>query len=783
MGKALLLIFIIILLALGGCAHTTSEKLLSQGRYLESEVMLEKGIRNMNSARSEELVWLCQTYSKLKKYDKLLSCVEHLEKKVDAGDKRISGLITIAGSLNFPSDLTVIPHLMRAEAFLDLGDYPKAADSARRAYELALNLNWPLADLQINWERTCRIRALGLYVVALSLQGKRDEAVKYLKELEEAEVGFSRAYFVNKEKRLALSRAYIALEMYEKVLGPKKSWVDFADFLINVYTFGIINAVKDKAWAFLELPAKFISYKALYETGNIKEAREGYDKLLANPQAMQNGNLYWPILFDRGRIYQREGFPEKAIEHYKKSIDVIEAQRSTINTEAGKIGFVGDKQKVYHQTISILYSERMPSESFEYAERAKSRALVDLLAANNEFVSGKGRGETAALLKELKKIEEHARVFDPDRLLWREEGEKSTRSVRIKERIKEVAPELSSLVSGTIPPVSEIQSYVRDDETLIVYYYHEEDLYAFVIGKDSLNALRLDGINLRKEVESFREALHDYKSERYIELSEKLYERLIKPVEHLITSRNLIIAPHGILHYLPFNAIRGGGDYLIDRFSVSFVPSASVLKYLKSKESSGQPRVLILGNPSLGDPSYDLKYAEVEAVAVSKRFDNPKLLLKENATETEFKKFAGAFNYIHLATHGRFASDAPLNSGLFLAKDGENDGMLTVNEIYSLDLISDLVTLSACETALGRINPGDDVVGLTRGFLYAGSGSIVASLWKVDDQATSTLMEMFYSNLKMASRRDALRDAQRKLKNQYRHPYFWSAFQLTGNAL
>ena len=117
-----------------------------------------------------------------------------------------------------------------------------------------------------------------------------------------------------------------------------------------------------------------------------------------------------------------------------------------------------------------------------------------------------------------------------------------------------------------------------------------------------------------------------------------------------------------------------------------------------------------------------------------------------------------------------------------MSSDSENDGTLTVGELYDLRLPADLVTLSACETALGKVANGDDVVGFTRGFLYAGTSSIVSSLWKVDDQATSILMQQFYKSLKETDKRSALRTAQLKVKDTYNsHPYFWAAFQITGS--
>ncbi len=236
------------------------------------------------------------------------------------------------------------------------------------------------------------------------------------------------------------------------------------------------------------------------------------------------------------------------------------------------------------------------------------------------------------------------------------------------------------------------------------------------------------------------------------------------------------------MHYLPFNALQDGKKYLIERYSIRVLPSASVIKYLKAGKANKPGDILVFGNPDLGDPRYDLAYAQNEAVAVAKMRSHSKMFLRKAATVTAFKKYSGGFNCIHFATHGQFEPDAPLRSALLLAKDAESDGLLTVDRLYSMKLDADLITLSACETGLSKIANGDDLVGLTRGFLYAGASSIVASLWKVDDLATSQLMTRFYKEMDKTDKREALRTAQLETKKKYPHPYYWASFQLTGNA-
>lgn len=232
----------------------------------------------------------------------------------------------------------------------------------------------------------------------------------------------------------------------------------------------------------------------------------------------------------------------------------------------------------------------------------------------------------------------------------------------------------------------------------------------------------------------------------------------------MITSKNLTIVPHGRLHYLPFNALYSDEGYLIDNYNIRVLPSASVMKFLKKQKEGHAGSLLAFGNPDLNDPSLDLPWAQEEVLAITKDIPEARVLLRKQTTETAVKRFGEQFRNIHFATHGTFDAEKPLTSGLLLAGDGENDGTLTVGELYDLRLNSDMVTLSSCETALGKVANGDDVVGFSRGFLYAGVSSIVSSLWKVDDRATSILMQEFYTSLKETNKRNALRTAQLKIK-------------------
>jgi CHAT domain-containing protein len=775
-----LILTILILLFNSGCAHLFQEKerLAMGSQYSELERISEAENKDMSSVKSVDLIGVCNAYSKLKKYNKLFACLEQIENNIKKGDK----IITHHGwfTWSYPQNITVIPYLLEAEAYIDLGDYEKAVALAQKAYDLLPTVEWSFKDRYNAWDHRSKIRSLGILALAYALKGDHKNASQYLVQLEKEGMGFwevmntpgAITLAIKKEKSFGLARVYMALGQYDKILADRGGIVD----ALGSFSEGYVGVT---FFAYVDLPKEFIINKSLYETGNIKEAKEGYDRLLSKPETKSNGEIYWPILFDRGRISQREGDPKQAVDFYKQAIDVIENQRATINTEASKIGFVGNKQKAYHQIISALFLDGQYAEAFEYVERSRARALVDMLASKNDFAVKTGN---AQMIHDLLAKNTSA---ESELLVQVTSADKSgMRSVVIKnrEKLMEQSPELASLVSVTSLDTAEIKSNIPKDEALVEYYYAEKDMFAFILSAQGLKAVKLNSDNLAENIQQFRKLLESPISSDYMELSRQLYKRLIQPLESSLDNKKIIIVPHGAMHYLPFNALHDGKRYLIERYSIRILPSASVIKYLQVKRMSKPADILVFGNPDLGDPRYDLVYAENEAIAVARTLPKSRVLLRKEATETAFNKYGRGFKFIHFATHGQFNADAPLKSALMLARDAESDGMLTVDKLYSAKLDADLVTLSACETGLGKIANGDDIVGLTRGFLYAGSSSIVASLWKVDDLATSQLMTQFYSNLRNTDKRESLSQAQLDTKKKYPHPYYWAAFQLTGNA-
>ncbi len=788
MNTRLHLILILPALIISGCATgimTERDRAMMAGRYGELEKHAEAEVPDLKTAKTAKLASLCFAYAKLKRYNKLDPCLDQLEKNVAAGDTNmvdieamqkqspfLMGMAKLGSAASGVSlEQDVSPHMweVRALASMDLGQYTRAIEYGKKMYA-GIPKQW-------NLERYHRIHAVGVLGLAYALAGDRAAGLERAKELEAVSTSYPYT-LLKTDKQVFLARIYIALGDYQRAYevireDDNSIFRSFADLVS-----GGSALEGGSLFAFQQLQRSFMLHKSELETGHLKEAGEGFDEMLKNPATPENGDLYWILLYDRGRIAERQGNGSEAVTFYKRAVEVIESQRSTLNTEASKIGFIGSRQSVYQDLVRLLVAQNSAGEAFEYVERSKARALVDMLAAKKDFAVAGDPEKVRTLLAMKESAEDQARLPDAG------EGTK-TRSlaVRARAQLVEQAPELASLVSVTSLTSDEIRKLLPPQETLIEYYYSEgSDVYAFVVTGAGVAVRTLDGKGLTAEVQAFRQAINEPARDSWRGPAQRLYARLVAPIEPLLgNGRQITVVAHGGLHYLPFNALHDGKQFLIERYALRVLPAASVMKFMKPSGADKPGTLLALGNPDLGDQKYDLTFAQAEAQAIAAAVPRSRALLRRDASETAFKQYATGFRFIHIASHGRFEPEAPLSSALLLSPDGGNDGLLTVGELYSMRIDADLVTLSACETGLGKIAGGDDVVGLMRGFLYAGTSAVVTSLWQVDDRATGRLMTSFYEALRGgAPTREALRRAQLASLGANPHPFFWAAFQLTG---
>ena len=754
-SRCLLSAIVAAVLLLSGCAAAFN----SRGLILAAEANFSQIVREFEPAEDrlsglafQDLIYLCSAYGELKNYRKLFPCLEAAQVKVNAGD--------------FTADAwnhSATPSRLKAIALIELGQYAEAVRAAEAADKFVTDKGLT------TFEQVKVLEVLGL---AYALAGQTDKAGVVVQRLKDVYLGYP-YMLVKDDRNIALAKIYITLKKYpEAIAVVSYKFEDSNAFLKSIGGWDVF--VNNK------LTFEFMKNKSLFEVGRFADAKAGYDALLAYPYMADRGEMYWIILYDRGRIAEKEGRRGEAIRFYEKAVEVIEQQRATISVEAGKIGFVGDKQAVYARLITLLVEDGQQAKAFEYVERSKSRALVDLLAGKKDFVVREtGREEQVRqALAAADRSEAELLALDKNLNKSRTRGI----AIRAKEDLQKEAPELASLVSVAATPASEIRSFLARGETLVEYYYTDADLLVFILSANGLQSAKLPLAGLADDVAAFRRALENPRSRETAGFAARLHQRLFKPLETALSARQLVLVPHGILHYIPFNALYDGKNFLIDRYEIRLMPSASAMRYLKDAPKDAPGGILVLGNPDLGDPRSDLAFAQQEALEVAKTWPRSRVFLRRDATEDVVRRYGSDYRYIHFATHGRFSPDRPLASALLLAPDARSNGLLTVDKLYSLQLGAGLVTLSACETGLGKVSSGDDLVGLTRGFLYAGANAIVASLWQVDDLATSYLMIRFYRELQKTDKLTALRRAQLETRRKYPHPYYWASFQLTGNA-
>lgn len=758
---------------LAGCASEFSMErtiISSTAQYGDLAKHEEKQIQERGETTAG-LYNLCSSYLNLRDFNKLFSCLDRMETRINNGDRAIV-------YQNWIGETDAMPalNLMRAEANLELGDYKKAFAHAEQAFA---SLNGFSSSFMGNEEAMHGIQALELMALAKTLDGDREQALAYEQRLETYDIGIAGRGITSPRRSSALAKVNLALGRYDQAL---KHLGDGSGVWVAVG-----KALSLGTLSYIEMPYKFMEAKAYMENGRTAQAKSLYDSLLGYSQIRDSNAMYRLALFDRGRIAEAEGDRNGAIDFYRRAVEVIEQQRATLNSEASKIGFVGDKQAAYKRLVALLVDAQRYAEAFDFLERSKSRALVDMLASKKDFAVRDGdANRVGELLAQAEQSEINALAQQAEPAASPSSAPSGRRSLAVsatKKAIAEVAPEVASLVSVSSTPLAEIQARIPADEMLVEYHYDDNALYVFLLSREGLRVVRADVDGLESRVKALRDAIAQPASGAYLPVSQQLYRQLIGPVEKMLSGYpKLVIVPHGVLHYVPFAALHDGERYLIDRHAFRMLPSASVVKYLRDKPVRKSGGILAFGNPDLGDPRYDLKFAEEEAKAIVQTVPGSRAVLRKQASEAMLRKNADGFSYLHFATHGEFNADAPLNSALLLARDGASDGLLTVGKLYSMHLDIDLATLSACETGLGKVANGDDVVGLTRGFLFAGASTIVASLWQVDDQATSDLMRRFYEGLGEGDKREALRRAQIETRARYRHPYYWAAFQLTGNS-
>ncbi len=522
-----------------------------------------------------------------------------------------------------------------------------------------------------------------------------------------------------------------------------------------------------------------------YKLGNSVKAIEIQTKASKILHEIGALNYEQRALVAIGEIYENGLFKEdSALANYATAIELAERIRAGINVERFRMGIMNLKESAYAHFIALCtriessYEQKIV-RSYEYLERFKCRTILEALSHTdikpNHIIPEDLLLSEKALLKDIKyyylnqnrqpvsSADIHALEMQLDKV-W--------------DKINVIDPEYVSLRRGKPLNHSQILSTISNQTKIICiieYFYHTDKLIIFILRS---NTFKIDIEEIAFPEELFQGYIDKYTND-FLKLrtsnsaTEDLWQELslyfIDPIKKYLDNIDIIyFVPYKHLHYLPLHLLKIDGQYIIEKYQIIYAPSASVIGYCQKKWVQDSGSCLIIG--------VDF---EDEADKIADIYKNNSRVLKGfEATKELIEYEAKLSNIIHFSCHGFFDSRLPMKSGLKLS-----DSILTSEDVFRLDLHANVVTLSACETGINDHNPGDDMVGLTRGFLYAGASTVLVSLWAVAAPSTMKLMERFYLHLNSGLlKTEALQKAQLEIKEipLYNHPYYWAPFILVG---
>lgn len=509
-----------------------------------------------------------------------------------------------------------------------------------------------------------------------------------------------------------------------------------------------------------------------------------------------------------GQLALQQGNIPDALSHYDDSISALEKLSGNVMTEF-HAEFLEDKQSVFDAAVDLCIQTNQVELSLTYAERAKSRALLKILAFRPDLGIQAQDKKDEPLVAEITDLR-----LERERLLnYANEHKFDLEIEQHQEQIAKVEKTVTALWHKLLVrnaayarqaslwqvQVEDARPYLDDGVLLLEYYLIGEDLVVFLVSHaEEVRCHRLSAVRSRVEryLQLFNlnlRAVTQSASTNTVELIanaqallKQLNQLLIEPLSvDLAEYKQLIIVPHGFLHYLPFHALYDGKSYLIERYPISYLPGSSFLHYYR-KMSTSNKGILAVGHSYQGR----IPNAVLEADKIAHIFQADPLL-EEEATLERLQALVADKQMLHLACHGEFHADNPLFSGLAL-----DNGWLTTLDVFNLRLNASLVTLSACETGRSVVSGGDELLGIMRAFFAAGAATLLLSHWAVEDRSTLLLIENFYHHLMAGKTKvEALQLAQKHLlayhegsdaldqnePRHYSHPYSWAPFFLTGD--
>ncbi len=698
--------------------------------------------------------------------------------------------------------------------YLDKGDFENAKQVLEKAEELIRLYNMPgdigiYTNLGSLYLQTNDLKKAENYITRVL---RLATTLDYPMTIADAWMNLGVVY--NNEERYqdAISAYTEAMKIYEKLNVQPRIAALMNNFAALNQHIGNLEVALESQLEALRIHQELdIPFDLALDYGNlgtiyldlkeIVKAEEYFQKGLDLAQKLNYSQMIWYCQTGLGRILLEQGKREESLIYFKKAVDILEGLREKLISTEMKRGFFENKLLAYDLTIEALWDLGRFEEAFNYSERARARSFLDILggtllkvkAQDEEIISRLQDLEMRISFLQEKERQERAKPSTEQNTAYIEELQNLQRKLQqiyyqLKEDLNYHSPEVASLVTINPLTLDKVKEILDQEIVLIDYYITGDRVLVWVIEQSGIKTkeISLKGINLSQKVEEAREAFTATESDYdYQKICRELYHLLFAPVKDLLGNKTIVgIIPHRSLFYIPFQALQEEDKFLVEQYSLFYIPSLSVYSYCLGKNKGKQESYLGFGNPSFEGsnlPSLPMSAEEVKIVA--RNFALQDVFIDKEATETRFKEISSNFDVLHLSTHGLADDLRPLYSMICLAKDGKNDGELRAYEVFNLNLESNLIVLGACETGLGKLSEAEGLIGLVRSFLYAGTPTVIASLWSVFDRPTMELFVKFFEYWKRngLTKVEALAQAQRELAKEYKLPVAWAGFTLIGD--
>lgn len=508
-----------------------------------------------------------------------------------------------------------------------------------------------------------------------------------------------------------------------------------------------------------------------------------------------------------GHLYRKLGRTAEARAALTSAIDVIETMHEQ---SEDSVHFFDERTEPYADMAALLIDEGRVEEAFGYAERYRSRVLVDVLRSGP---ADRSRDLTDAERKRERELAERLAALQREAAL-RATPELNERITTARRESDAFQHELAAahprlrFERGMLQPAAlrDIRARLPREAVLIEYLVTSEKTYAFVISEDAIAVRAIDAgrDELARQAEAFRTMLADRRPD-FRKPARELHRLLIAPIADLVAKRRTwVLVPDGPLWSLPFQAlVDSRGTYVAQRTAIVYAPSTAAWMEMsrtpQSAATGGRRDLLAFGNPSTPQAAgvegargtlAPLPEAEAEVKSAARFYGaDSAVYVRGQATEERFKSEAPRYRVLHVAGHGILNDTSPMHSYLLLASGNSKaeDGYLEAGELMQMDLGAELVVLSACETARGKYAAGEGIIGFSWALFAARCRTQVVSQWKVDSAATRVLMGDFHRNVR-GNRAHAASALQKSIESmlktkEYRHPFYWAGFIVLGDAM